>query len=185
MQRRAQILRTILAGLLMSGMLAVCMTEFPVWFSLLIVCFGTSVGKMLLGTSWPSDIRTNKFWMTLFVIGYWTCTITYFREMAAWHWHQHPIEAPFFFVMNVAIGALYIYLTNSNPGVVKPGPHNDMNFVLQRMEAGERVPDVCTTCMVSLKINPLRWGWQLIWCSDGQAFACEALQILRPLCCSF
>lgn len=141
------------AGLLLTFVMACVMPQFSLWFSSLVVLFTLISSRMLLEMRWASDIKPNKFFMVLFISGYWVNVIFYFRDMVSWHWSEHPIEAPAFFLLNVLIGGLYVYLTNADPGVIRPNSRNDMNALVKKMENGERVPDICTSCMMA---KPLR-----------------------------
>jgi len=151
--RRQQKLVWFFLGALSFYVLAYLLVNYPLWFGISASAAVYYIAQLLLSPYWPGENHPNKFWMGMFIAGYWLSTLSYFIYMFEWHYTKHPWETVVFFIHNILASSLYIYLANSNPGILRRTVHNDLDALTKKMKKGDRVPDICPTCMIA---KPLR-----------------------------
>lgn len=141
------------AGALSFYIISFFLINYPLWFGLSATLGVHYIGKLLFSKRWPGTQYPNRFWMGMFIAGYWLSTCSYFLYVFSWHTSHHPMEAALFILLNIVGSSLYIYLAQADPGVLRNTVHNNLDTLTAKLDKGDKVPDVCPTCMIA---KPLR-----------------------------
>lgn len=125
------------------------LASFPLWLGVSIFASLNYAAYVLLGNLWPGVEDYNSFFLAMFKMGWHLATFTwyyYVLEVTHTLWWETRI----FFVLNWTATILYCYLSwVADPGIVRSTPNNGLDWLVERLETGQKVPKYCPTCLVA------------------------------------